>query len=256
MSKLFKASRTSMTPEAYQIQVTRFVKDAPAVPIDPEWEMARQAAFREAEAIRQQAREEAAQLVGQAQEEAMNLLTRERERVESILLTEIETAKAQGYEDGRLAAEQQVAAEWSTRFDEVEQLHHLAVEERHRYLAESEPMLVELAVAVARKIIHQELSVSSEWVSQVVSRALEEIHDAGKIEVRVHPADYETVQARREGLRKEVPGQSELLILPDRGVDRGGCVVQTAFGNVDARLDTQLEEVKKALQEVAAGLKP
>jgi len=245
-----------MTSEAYQIQVTRFVKDAPALPADPEWEMARQAAFREAEAIRQQAREEAAQITGQAQEEAMNLLARERERVESILLAEIETAKAQGYEEGRLTAEQQVASEWNARFDEIEQLHHLAIEERNRYLAESEPLLVELAVSIARKIIHQELSVSSEWVAQAVSAALEEIHDAGKIEVRVHPADFETVQARREGLRKEVPGQSELLILPDRGVERGGCVVQTAFGNVDARLDTQLEEVKKALQEVAAGLKP
>jgi flagellar assembly protein FliH len=256
LSKLFKAGQTSLTQEAYQIQVTRFVKDAPVPPADPEREAARLAALREAEAIRQKARDEAALIISAAEQEAKELLAAERVRVEAILQEEIETAKAQGYEEGRMLAEQQVRAEWEARFDQVEQLHYAALEERRRYLAESEPLIVELACSVARKIIRQELSVSSEWVVQVVRAALEEIHDAGKIEVRVHPQDYEIVQARREGLRKEVPGQSELLILPDRGVEPGGCVVHTAFGNVDARLDTQLEEVKKALQEVAAGLKP
>ncbi|MGZ4030863.1 MAG: FliH/SctL family protein, partial [Tumebacillaceae bacterium] len=101
-----------------------------------------------------------------------------------------------------------------------------------------------------------ESATDRSWVLDVVREALEEINDVGKIEVRVHPEDFELVNQNREGLRKEVPGQSEVLVLPDRGVQAGGCVVHTAFGNIDARIDTQLDEVRKALLEVAASIEP
>jgi len=250
LSKVLKAYHASLTQQAYQVPVAPIRSQADPV-IDLEAEQLKSAAQLEAERIRGEAYMEAAQLIQNAREDAQGIMEAERSRVHAILESEVAAAKQQGYAEGYAEAREVVEAEYAERFAEVERLYLQAVEERKRYLAEAEPMIVDMACAVARKITHRDLA-ERDWVVDVVRTALEHIHDAGKIEVRVHPDDFELVHASREGLRKEVPGQTELLVIPDRGVAPGGCVVHTAFGNIDARIDTQLEEVRKALQEVAA----
>jgi flagellar assembly protein FliH len=60
------------------------------------------------------------------------------------------------------------------------------------------------------------------------------------------------MQDARAELTLAVDSEAELVIVPDATVDEGGCVVRTSFGSIDARIDTQLSELKAALMEVAA----
>jgi flagellar assembly protein FliH len=251
LSKVLKAQNTSFKEQAYYVQVEPIRKPVPPV-IDEE----RHEVHSEAEQILAKARREAELILRQAEEQAAMLLAQERMRVESILQAEREEAKRFGYEAGYGEAVQAVEADYASRLDHAEKLIQSALEERQLLLEDAQPMIVELACAIARKIMTRECTVDREWVLGVVRAALEEIRDAGNVEVRVNPDDYELVRANAQGLRKEVPGQSELLVIPDRGVEAGGCVIQTSFGNIDARLDTQLEEVRKALHEVAGSLEP
>lgn len=256
MSRIFKAQQTSVAQDVFQLQVER-LRSATAEPRalnHEEIDEARVIALQEAGHIRSQAESDAMQIVRAAQEEAEQLLEAERMRVQSIIHAEAEEAKRVGYEEGYMQAQQAVEQAYAARIEAVEHLYLTAVEERKNYLAESEPMIIGLACAIAKKIMQYESGVPADWILNVVRSALEEINDAGKIEVRVNPDDFELVQANREGLRKEVPGQTDLLVIPDRGVEKGGCVLHTSFGNIDARIDTQLEEVRKALQEVAVSL--
>jgi len=254
LSKVLKAHHTSLTQQTYYVPVEPIRQQQTAHADDPQVDEARMKAMEESAAIIARARAEAEEIVRQAEQEASQMLDAERERAQAILQAEAQAARDQGYREGYDAGCQAAEEQYAGRMDEAELLYRKAVDDRRQYLADSEPMIVDMACAVARKIMHREATVDREWVLDVVRAALEEIHDAGKIEVRVHPDDLELVQANRNGLRKEVPGQTELLVLPDRVVEPGGCVVHTAFGNIDARIDTQLEEVRKALQEVAASL--
>ncbi|MGZ4105723.1 MAG: FliH/SctL family protein [Tumebacillaceae bacterium] len=254
---MLKAQQTSLTPKFYTVPVAPILISNPNEQhVDPAWEAMRLEAVAAAEAIREQARNEAAQIRQEATATAESLLESERARVQSILEAEVMEAKRVGYEDGFERARLDLEASYAERFAQIEHVYQTAMEDRRTYLAESEPMIVDLACEVARKIMLRESATDRSWVLDVVREALEEINDVGKIEVRVHPEDFELVNQNREGLRKEVPGQSEILVLPDRGVQAGGCVVHTAFGNIDARIDTQLDEVRKALLEVAASIEP
>lgn len=255
MSKVFKANQTTLSQQAFAIHVAPIHHPRPEQEtVDPESEAIRQRALQEAEAIRARARAEADALLQDARSQAEGMLDAERERVQAVIQQEADAARQAGYQEGHSRAQQDCEAAWSDRFREVEALLQTAVEERRKYLADSERLIIELACSVSEKIMRESNRLGHEWVLQVVKAALEEIHDAGKIEVRVHPDDYELVRSHQEGLRKEVPGQTELLVIPDRGVGAGGCVLHTDFGNIDARIDTQLEEVRKALQEAAASL--
>lgn len=253
MSKVLKAQHTSLTQQTYIVQVEP-IRPPLEDQQDPQLDESRLAALAECDAIIARAQADSAEIRRQAEEDARQILDAERERVQAILLAEVQEAKELGYREGYEAACQAAEEQYAGKLDEVELLYTKALDDRNQYLADSEPLIVDLACEIAKKIMTREVTVDREWVLDVVRAALEEIHDAGKIEVRVHPDDFELVQANRKGLRKEVPGQTELLVLPDRVVEPGGCVVQTAFGNIDARIDTQLEEVRKALQEVAASL--
>lgn len=56
---------------------------------------------------------------------------------------------------------------------------------------------------------------------------------------------------QREELSFAIDSQAELKILPDASVKDRGCVIRSAYGSVDARIDTQLTEIKKELIRVA-----
>lgn len=252
MSKVLKAFQAQVAQGAYFVPVQPIREGHD--PVDPELDLLKSQAMQEAERIQEAARREAHQILLDAEQQAQGLLDAERARVEMILRNEAEEAKRLGYSEGYAVAQETVAAEYASAFSEVQHLYRLAEADRRQYLAAAEPMIVDLACSIADKIMHREAESERGWVLDVVRAALEEIHDSGKVEVRVHPDDFELVRDNRDSLRKVIPGQTDLVVLPDRGVAAGGCVLHTAFGNIDARIDTQLEEVRKALQDVAANL--
>jgi flagellar assembly protein FliH len=81
-----------------------------------------------------------------------------------------------------------------------------------------------------------------------VRHALLRSASAETVRIRVHAADLESVKAHREELLTLVDGIRQLEIVADRRVGPGGCVVETLGGVVDARVETQLDEVESALR--------
>lgn len=107
---------------------------------------------------------------------------------------------------------------------------------------------VDLGLAVARKVIGREPSVSPELVLEVVKAAVAKVADQDRIRIRVNPADVEMVQRHDEAIGQWVNKTEALAIEADAGVAAGGCMVETDFGDVDARLDKQLEVIEAAFK--------
>jgi len=56
----------------------------------------------------------------------------------------------------------------------------------------------------------------------------------------------------REELLKGLNGQVELMIFPDSLIIDDGCIIKTLSGTLDAKIDTQLEEIKKNIIDIAS----
>ncbi|MGZ4032135.1 MAG: hypothetical protein ACXVDJ_07340, partial [Tumebacillaceae bacterium] len=150
MSKVLKAQQTSLTPKFYTVPVAPIQIGNPNEPqVDPAWEAMRLEAVAAAEAIREQARNEAALIRQEATATAESLLESERARVQSILEAEVMEAKRVGYEEGFERARLDLEASYAERFAQIEHVYQTAMEDRRTYLAESEPMIVDLACEVA-----------------------------------------------------------------------------------------------------------
>jgi flagellar biosynthesis/type III secretory pathway protein FliH len=111
---------------------------------------------------------------------------------------------------------------------------------------------IELAVQIAEKILAEQLSLEPERVLRVAQRALKSVCWCRAIVVRAHPADVAVMEKNRATLVKELSELNEIEIVADARQTRGGCIVESEIGEIDATLDTQLDALQKALLGEAA----
>lgn len=154
----------------------------------------------------------------------------------------------QGLGDGmRAAAEEQQAV--TTRLGAL--LHDVSAD-TEAFVRGLEDDVIELALAVAEKVIAREVKLDRQIVLDVVRSALSEVHDATELRIRCHPDDAVILESRWEGmLPRSVAERSELV--PDELVEQGGVVVETRIGYVDSQLKTRLNQIVNSFQGVLDG---
>ena len=110
---------------------------------------------------------------------------------------------------------------------------------------QSEDAMVSLALAVSQKLVAG-LPISPAMVEASVRDALAQVEGAARFTVRLNRADLELLQKAGSPLLTPAAGQDfRFLVSPD--VSRGGCLVETNFGTVDARRETKLDLLKRNL---------
>ncbi len=120
-------------------------------------------------------------------------------------------------------------------------------EEREALIAGAEVAAVELAFAVAEQILSAALEVQPERIVDVVRGALRRLVERERVTVLVHPDDLECVRLAAPDLIAELGGMEHCEVQAERRVSRGGAVVRTAEGEVDASLATKLNAARETV---------
>jgi type III secretion protein L len=172
---------------------------------------------------------DAKDLVAQAQERAKQILEQAERECDAIR----ERAKDEGRQSG--------LAEWNQILARTE--------ERAATLTKSwEENMVRLSVRVAEKIIGEQIKLQPESIVSMVSEALKGARPARRLAIQVNQEDVPYVRAQIDRLKDSASLGSLIEVVPSANVRRGGCVIDSELGIVDARLETQL----KCLEEVLA----
>ena len=114
---------------------------------------------------------------------------------------------------------------------------------RTRMIRETEQQMVSLALAVARKIIHREVSLDRDLLIAIARVALDRLGEDAKISVHLNPDDY----AATESARTAEWSGTQVSVVADARVPRGGCRIDSDFGALDAGIDAQIQELAHAL---------
>lgn len=157
----------------------------------------------------------------------------------------VQEAYDKGFEEGKRQAERGLANVFKALRDAVEELSGL----RQQVLRESEDDLLKLAVMVARKVIHQEISTDRLILAKVVAAAVGSTSERDEIIIRLNPDDFRLVNAHRSLYLNGLSSERSLELKSDETIALGGCVVDTVMGEVDARTDAQVDEIFKKLLE-------
>jgi type III secretion protein L len=175
------------------------------------------------------ARLEAEQLVADARADA--------ERIRADAAHEAERVRAKAQAEGR---ERGLAA--------VTELLVGARAAAARARNNQETTLRTLAVRIAEKILGRELTLRADAVVDVCARALDQAGEPRELVVRAHPSDLQELERGKPRLLERVRSAHALTFRADESMARGGCVIETELGVVDARLSVQLDAIEKALR--------
>jgi flagellar assembly protein FliH len=214
------------------------------------------AARREAEcrSMQESAEAKAAGIVADAERRASEVLDdADRKYAEGKQAAEDsgrETGRTEGYEAGKAEAERLISR--------IHTILERVQDRRQQILDESEQQIVDLALLVARKVIKVLVTTEHENIVKAnVSAALQKLRSRGIVTVKVNLADLDLATGHKEEFTQLIEtvatgaGQVELHIHEDSSVDPGGCIVETDFGEIDARINAQLSEIESRILEIS-----
>jgi flagellar biosynthesis/type III secretory pathway protein FliH len=138
------------------------------------------------------------------------------------------------------AGRAQAQAELAAQLLELTQAHA-------RVLAALEPQAIELALLAAKRVIGTELAARPELIGDMIAPLLERLRRAHRLELRVHPDDRAALERQLDALRRAAHPAATLQIESDAALSRGSCVVVSDVGSLDARVETQLSALARAL---------
>lgn len=161
-------------------------------------------------------------------------------RFEEELEARARAAFETGRQQGEKAGEQRALAQVDSYVKRLARTIEDLARTRDEFRREAERDVVALAVAVARRILHRELTVDPEALLGLVKAALERVDARELHRVLVHPEDQPAVSHHVRELK--LPKRVE--VVGDPALERGAALFETARGTLDASIQTQLEEIE------------
>lgn len=174
-----------------------------------------------------------------AEAQAANII---REAEENASLIE-QAAHDRGLSQAEAKISAQVAAQVA---DLREQLAATIAEVANLYgaiAAQAERELIELAIEIAKKVVHREVTIDREVALTLARVTLGRLDSRAVAALHLHPDDCAYVSTHLDKLGFH--GTIELV--EDRSITAGGCLVRTENGDVDARVDQLFDEISRGM---------
>lgn len=153
----------------------------------------------------------------------------------------IREASEAAYREGENSARMQVQSLIEKLARSIQEVADL----RPKLRQQAEGDLLKLSLAIARKIVHREISADPEALTALVRVAIEKIRLQEIVRVRTHPQHQAVVQQ----IVTRLSGGAQVDIQADGRIPLGGIIVDTSRGEFDASVDVQLREIERGLAD-------
>jgi flagellar assembly protein FliH len=152
-----------------------------------------------------------------------------------------------GYEEGFKKGEEAAQKEFSPFLATIEDLiADLTIFRKNMY-DKVEREMVEMVVSLAKKVIHFEFSTRDDAVQEMIRLAVQSVLDRESMVIKINPADKGYAESFRPELHHLFSEIKNITFEAHSGVERGGCIVETNFGVVDAQIDKLGEQMDRIL---------
>jgi flagellar biosynthesis/type III secretory pathway protein FliH len=162
--------------------------------------------------------------------------------------SDADALRAAAREEGLREGREEALAALTPALEALAQAAEAVQAAQHARAERLEHHAVDLALFLAEKILGGALAVQPDHVVEAVRGALRGIVDRERITVLVHPEDLDLVREAMDGLRTTLGGIEHCEVQAERRVSRGGAVVRTPDGDVDARVETKLQRAREVVE--------
>ena len=181
-----------------------------------------------------------------SEELAEEIIAQAKQQAKKIEREAFEKGYANGERAGQELAEKAVEKTLSTLNETVDSLRAIA-RERVKNVENEE---VALAIDVARKIIHREIQQDPYVIADIVRSALSKSSLGDRIVVKVHPQDKDILTESHTSIVQDLEEVRALTFEADETLERGEAIVECALGELDLRIERQLQEVERTFEKI------
>ena len=201
----------------------------------------------DAQIIKADAENEAFQIIQKAKQEAEQIIADAQTQRDKLQLE----AKSQGFEQGHSEGYEKGAAEVNRLIERMHKILEAVMQRREEILKDTESQIVELVILMARKVIKILSENQKNVVMANVVAALKKVRTRGAVTLRVNLEDVKLTTANISEFIKHIENVEGITVLEDSSVEKGGCIVETDFGAIDARISSQLTELENKILDVS-----
>jgi flagellar assembly protein FliH len=236
----WEEERTQKIKDA-EAEAERIIKEAEAVAFDEVKKKNNQA-----QKIKQEAEAEAKQKLEEAKKQAEELEAEVKQRVERIENQAYEKGYRDGHEQGFNGGKDEV----QRLIDRLHVIMTKAIDKRNEIIEESETQIINLVLLIAKKVIKVISENQKNVVINNVIQALRKLKSRGDVVIRVNLSDLDLTTEHIKDFMSMVENVKSITVLEDSSVDKGGCIIETDFGQIDARISSQLHEIEENIIEL------
>ena len=171
---------------------------------------------------------------------------------------EADDARKGGFQSGYEEAQEKVREEMQGIIDSHTSLHealkialHDIASMKEMILAQAEDGIIQLVIAIAKKLLCRELEEHPDAIIDIVKKAIKESKTRDEIIIRISPGDYAILEQRMSELKQSLEHTGEeaasIRIEESADITPGGCIVETDTNIIDMSLETRMESVFSSL---------
>lgn len=190
--------------------------------------------------------DEASQVLVDAQNEAQKLIDEansETEKIKSEALDDgVTIGKEEGYESGKEEVQRLV--------DRVHKVLNAAIDKRRDIIMEAENQMVELVLLISKKVVKVISEEQKNVVLSNVIQSLRKMKSRGEVEIKVNLEDVKLTTDHIKDFMEMIESVSAITVLEDSTIEKGGCIIETNLGRIDARISSQLREIEDRIRDL------
>jgi flagellar assembly protein FliH len=171
------------------------------------------------------------------------------ERLKLVQETAYQEAYQLGLDEGKHEAFQSVSQEIKDRMQSFEQLLISIGNLKKELIENNESHLVQLAFHMAKRLAHAEIQADPKMVANVIREAIEKAQVEEEVVVQVAPSQIEFLETLKAETKREFEFMKPIKLEPVDGITPGGCVIQTNYGEIDARIEGRIEKLWEGIKE-------
>lgn len=164
----------------------------------------------------------------------------------------IQDAYDRGFDDGRQVTAATMTVEIQEQQAIRKRFEHMLVNLQSEFVKLSrnmEELTINLAVEIAHTIIAEQVNYGSSIAIKQAKKAIDGYRNANRLLVRVNPEEYDALSEVKSELISDAVKNPTITIVGDTSVEKGGCIVESDIGAVDAQITTQLEEIRRKMHD-------
>lgn len=172
------------------------------------------------------------------------------QKAKSKVVALIQEAKLKANEEGREDGFNKGKEEVERLIDRLHTIFNAAIDKRKVIVESTEKQLVDLVMLIARKVVKVISEAERKVVIENIKEALKKVRGETEITIRVNTEDLDLTTKNKKRFISLMENLEQIIVEEDSRVDPGGCIIETSFGDIDARISTQLNVLEEKIREL------